>query len=174
MAGGMQTRLALALALGGLAGCGQDGAPDDDLAAVGAPEVARVVPAEEALAGVHVPTLDPAVMNEAEIRAALGTDMACRFRYTAEGGPVLAVGLGPDGAPAAGVVKLGGALVVLSPVAGADAPEGAVVLAAGEARATLAPEGGLGPDAPDGEAEMVFEVSDELRAGYRGYLDCFG
>ena len=77
-------------------------------------------------------------------------------------------------APAAGVVKLGGALVVLSPVAGADAPEGAVVLAAGEARATLAPEGGLGPDAPDGEAEMVFEVGDELRAGYRGTLDCLG
>ena len=173
----MRGPLASGLALALLAGCEKDDAPDDDLAAIQAPEIARVVPAEEALAGVHVPTLDPAVMDEAEIRAALATDAACRFRYTAEGRPVLAVEAGPDGAPVEGVVKLGGDLVVLRPTApgaAVDAPEGAVVLAAGRARATLAPDGGLRVGAAGREADMVFEVDGDLRAGYRGYFGCPG
>ena len=63
------------------------------------------------------------------------------------------------------MIKLGGGLVLLEP-AEAEAP--AVALAAGEARAALAPLPG------EGQAEMVFEVGRELRAGYRGYSDCFG
>ena len=145
-----------------LAGCNED-APG--MAAEPA-EVAPVVPVERALAGVDVPTLDPAAMSEAEIREGLGSGPRCEFRYTAQGEPVLAVATGPDGAPTGAVVKLGGDLVLLDPV-DSGAPEGEIRLAAGEARAALRP---LAAEA--GEADMVFEVGNELRAGYRGFLDC--
>lgn len=170
-------RLALAVVLGGLAGCDDSGLPDDELQPARAPEIARIVPAGEALAGAHIPTLDPARMNDAEIQKALAGEVRCEFRYTSGGRPVLAVEALPNGAVAEGVVKLNGSLVMLQPAAaeaGRDVPEGGFRLVAGDIRATIMP--GIGP-APDGEAreaDMVFEVGESLRAGYRGYYSCAG
>ena len=66
------------------------------------------------------------------------------------------------------MVELGGDLVPLDRV-DSGAPEGEVRLAAGEARAALRPL-----TAEAGEADMVFEVGNELRTGYRAFLDCIG
>ena len=155
----MRTGLLMAAAL--LAAC-EEG---ERLEPMAAEEPAPVVPAAEALAGVHVPTLDPARLSGVEIEAALGAGAACVFRYTEGSGPVLALAARPGAEAAGGVVKLGGGLVLLEP---AEAETPAVALAAGEARAALAPL----PE--EGQAEMRFEVGRELQAGYRGYSDCFG
>lgn len=104
-------------------------------------------------------------MSGAEIEVALGAGAACVGRHTEGSGPVLALAARPEAGPAGGVVKLGGDLVLLGP---AEAETPAVALAAGEAQAALAPLPG------EGQAEMVFELGRELRAGYRGYFDCFG
>lgn len=164
-------RVALVFALGVLAGCGQNQAPDDDLTAVHAPEIARVVPASEALAGAHIPTLDPASMNDAEIVKALGAGPHCEFRYTSEGRPVLAWQAPSNGA-AVGVVKLNGHLVILR----SASTSGDLVLAAEQVRVTIAPDRedqGNGPaNERQEEANVVFEVGSRLRAGYRGYYKC--
>ena len=56
------------------AGCEESAAPDDEIAPAQTHEVARTLPAERALANAHLPTIDPATMNDAEIRKVLGTD----------------------------------------------------------------------------------------------------
>lgn len=153
--------------LGLLAGCSESDAPDDDLTAIRAPGIARIVPASEAISGAHIPTLDPAPMNDAEILKALGEGPHCEFRYTSTGKPVLAVKARPNGA-AQGVVKLNGHLVVLQ-----SAPaENATVLEADRVRMTLTPDPGEKADGSQVEATSIFEIGNDLRAGYRGYYDC--
>jgi hypothetical protein len=162
--------------LGLLAGCDGSGAPDDVVEHPRAAEIARIVPAEEALANVVVATLDPRTMNDAEIRKALGTGPRCEFRYTSSGKPVLAVGAQPIGPPLGGVVKLNGHLVPLeaAPANDVPRPDKGLLLTAGPIRMTIVP----GPEGDEGngvrrrEAEMVFEVGESLRVGYRGYLGC--
>ena len=83
----------LLLAVGVLAGCDQNQTPDERLESIKAPEIERVMPAAEALAGSHVPTLDPVTMYEAEIRRVLEPAPRCDFRYTSTGRTVLAIGL---------------------------------------------------------------------------------
>lgn len=169
--------LAVAL-LGLLAGCDGNIAPDDAVQHPRAAEIARIVPAEEALANAVVATLDPRTMNDAEIREVLGPGPRCEFRYTSSGLPVLAVGAQPSGPPLGGVVKLNGHLVPLeaAPAGGAPAPSGALLLAAGPIRMTILPEPEEGAEGRNGlrrrEADMVFEVGESLRVGYRGYLGC--
>ncbi|MDJ0391532.1 hypothetical protein QMO56_25855 [Roseomonas sp. E05] len=170
--------LSLAALLGLLAGCDQNDAPDDAVQPPRAPEVARVVSADEAVANAVVATLDPATMNDAEIRQAVGAESHCAFRYTRSGRPVLAVRVQPDGPPLGGMLKLNGHLVSLE-APPADGPAGAAdrfLLAAGPLRMTIMPdraEGAGGPGAAaHREADMLFEIGESLRVGYRGYLDC--
>lgn len=167
--------LPLALALGLLAGCGQSDAPDDELQPAGSPEVARIVPAEEALAGAEIPKLDPQPMVAAEVGGAIGDGPRCEFRYTGAGGPVLAVSTPGDGAAERGVLKLNGNLVLLEPASGAG-DTGGVALAAEPLRATVSPDRSDEPEEANGarrqEADMIFEIGDKLRVGYRGFLDC--
>ncbi|UEM02457.1 hypothetical protein JL101_021055 [Skermanella rosea] len=168
----------LIFVLGLLAGCGQDDAPDDDTGAIHAPEIARIVPAEEALAGAHIPTLDPATMNGAQIRKAVGAGPGCEFRYTAAGKPALAVSMGAAGETVVGIVRLNGNLVVLEPAPiDGDVGQGAdFSLAAPPIRITVSPDAGEPAEGRDGvrhrEANMIFEVGQRLKVGYRGYLDC--
>ena len=164
--------LIIAAALSGLAGCEDSDLPDDELQPARAPEIARIIPAEEVLTGAHVPTLDPATMYDAEIRKALGAEVRCEFRYTTAGRPVFAVEVLLSGAVAEGVVKLNGNLVMLQPTVAADVPEGGFLMTAGDIRVTVMPLGGPVTGEEAHEADMVFEIGDNLRAGYRGYHTC--
>ena len=174
----VRTWRALMLALAVLSGCSENEAPDDELHPVKGTEVARVVPAEQALAGAHVPTLDPVTMYEAEIRKALQSGPWCDFRYTTRGSPVLAFALQPGGAASAGVVKLNGHLVVLRSASGAGATDGngEFLLAADPVRMAVIPDADVQVmerrNVQRREANAIFEVGHSLRVGYRGYLDC--
>jgi hypothetical protein len=166
------------LAVGLLAACGDEQAPDDALTAIKAPEITRIVPTKEALIGAHIPTLDPATMQEAEIRKALEAGPRCEFHYTTRGKPVLAIGLRPDGSTSGGVVKLNGSLIALSPASDSPSSNGdnGFSLAADPIRMTLTPDAGVQvierPNVRRREANATFEVGQSLRVGYRGYLDC--
>lgn len=163
------------LALGLLAGCGQSDAPDDKLQPVQATAVARILPPEEVLEGANIPTLDPHTMVAAEVGRAIGDGPRCEFRYTAAGGPVLAVSAPGNGDAESGVLKLNGDLVLLEPADGTGEREG-VLLAAGPIRAAVSPDRSDEPEELNGarrqEADMIFEIRDQLRVGYRGFLDC--
>jgi hypothetical protein len=164
--------VALLIALGVLAGCGEDAGPDDVTNPVHSPEIARVLPAGKAIAGAHVAMLDPATMVDAEIDNVLGPDSRCEFRYTSEGRPVLAAKAAAGGEAPAGVVKLNGHLVPLQREA-ADAQ--LIALRSGEVRLTVTPDGGAPvDDARQREANATFEVGSKLRVGYRGYYRCTG
>ncbi|MGJ3261880.1 MAG: hypothetical protein ACFE0R_01470 [Salinarimonas sp.] len=148
-----------------VAGCSDAGAPDDIVDPARGDAVARIVPAAEALEGVHLPPLDPSTMTLAEIDAALDAPSSCLFRYTSAGGPVVATGLGPDGRPLQGVVKLAGNLVLLDAAPGETGAE--YRLEAGDIRIVVSPLEG-----DDRVAEMTFAVGEALHAGYRGYHAC--
>ncbi|WP_372621940.1 DUF6692 family protein [Falsiroseomonas sp.] len=151
-----------------LAACDEGAAPDDAVRSGHAPEIAAILPAEEALANAPVAHLDPATLNDAEIRKAIGTGPLCAFHYTRAGNPVVAM---QAGAAPAGVVKLNGHLILLeaSGEAGGDAAARSLVLAAGPVRLrVIAPPQGADIQA----ATMLFEVGQDLTVGYRGYLGC--
>lgn len=166
--------LCAALLAVGLAACSQNEAPDD--APAPAPPVERVATAAEALANANIPTLDPATMAGAEIRKVVGERPHCTFRYTSSGKPVLVAGLGAGGAPEIGVAKLNGKLVPLEPdrtVSGLKA--GGFALMADRVRLRVQPDRAATASAEPGdrvEAEMLFEVGQELKVGYAGYLTC--
>ena len=164
------------LVLGVLTGCAENDAPDDIPDPMRAPEIARIAIAEEALAGAHIPTLHPATMNDAEIRKALGAGPLCEFRYSRGSRPVLAVSAHSGGVLAGGIVKVSGSLVPLTPapVDPAAKPR-TFLLVAGPIRLALSPDPGGptgDPGAPFRDANMVFEVGQSLRTGYRGYFGC--
>jgi hypothetical protein len=163
-------RPGLAILMGLLAGCSEDPAPDDALQAVRPPEIVRIVPAGEALAGAHIPTLDLAPMTQAEIRRALGEVARCVFRYTSTGRPVLAMKASSGGSPGDAVVKLNDDLVLLTALSG----DGGLALHADDVRLRLTPVPGqaLGEGQGQKEADLVFEVGSGLTAGYRGYYSC--
>lgn len=166
------TGLALGLFL---AACSENQPPDD--APSHEPEIVRVKTAAQALEGAHVTTLDPSTMNGAEIRKVTETGRHCIFRYTSTGKPVAVVGLDQSDSPSTGVVKLNGSLVPLEPDAAAtrDRAHG-FVLVADPVRLNVQPShqatASEKPDEGRVEAEMVFEVGQELKVGYGGYLEC--
>jgi hypothetical protein len=170
-------RWSLCFAVALLLGCSENEAPDDELHPVKAAEIARIVPAREALAGAHVPTLDPATMHEAEVRKALGAGSRCDFRYTSTGKTVLAISQS-DATSGRAVVKLNGHLVMLTqaPQASSGEPTVRFLLFADPIRITIDPDqqaqNGERTNLRRREANMIFEIAQSLRVGYRGYLDC--
>lgn len=168
-------RLALAAVLavpGVLVGCGESDAPDDETNPVRATEAARIVSGGEALANAHISTLDPATLVDAEIGKVLGMGPRCEFRYTSSGKPVLALKAPPNADTSEGVVKLNGHLVILKP----SPAQNAIVLTAENVRLAIKTGTGGQIEEPASstqrEADLIFEVGDELRVGYRGYLRC--
>ncbi|MGE0370685.1 MAG: DUF6692 family protein [Gammaproteobacteria bacterium] len=170
--------LVLAAVLGGLAACDQDDAPDDVIQHPQASGIARIASADEALANAQIARLDPATMNDAEIRKAVGTGPRCVFRYTSEGKPVLAVSSQPDGSPRVGVVKLNGYLVRLDAAADEEPARAGDTLRviAGPIRMTISPDpreaAADGNGVQHRETDMVFEIGESLRVGYHGYVGC--
>ena len=169
---------ALLLGFAMLSGCSENEAPDDKLDPAKGPEIVRIVPAGEALAGAHIPTLHPSTLHEPEIRKVLGTSRRCDFRYTSTGKPVVAIGL-PSGQTALnGVVKLNGHLVVLSSSSNFDSAKRTerFDMTADPVRIAVVPkqqEQGLDRlQARRQEANMIFEIGQSLRVGYGGYLEC--
>lgn len=159
-----------------LASCAESDAPDDETNPVRSPEISRILPAEDALVGANISTLDPATMNDAEIRKVLGPSSHCVFRYTSSGKPVLALTNSAAARQATGVVKVNGGLLRLQLERGrADGSGHAIVMAAGPARAVLTP---LAANELDGrvskrrEMNLVFEIDTRLNVGYRGYFEC--
>lgn len=166
-------RLALAVSAALLAACGQNPAPDD--APAPAPEIVRVEPPAQALAGAHIPTLDPATVQDAEILKVVGARPHCTFRYTSAGKPVVVVGLGADGSTEVGVAKLNGKLVALEPDRAATGLKpGGFALAADRLRLRVQPDQAVNVSGASQrvEAEMLFEVGQELKVGYGGYVAC--
>ncbi len=169
---------ALSLSLCLLAGCSASEAPDDALPRLEGPEVARIVPAAQALTGAHIPTVDLASMDEAEIRKALQPGSRCDFRYTTRGKPVLSMSRRPDGMTAGGVVKLNGYLVMLEAASSseADGSTGDLRLLADPIRIDVLPDArGSRFEARAlrrAEANAILHVGQRLQVGYRGYLDC--
>lgn len=139
--------------------------PPDDKVGAPPPHAARLVSADEALAGANIPTLDPATMDAAEVARVLGPGPRCEFRYVSGGKPVLAIAAAPDAAAAA-VVKLNGDLVALEPGPAGDGR----TFAAGPIRLRLSDL----PEADDRPrpATLTFRVAEPLRVGYGGYYVC--
>ncbi len=165
------------LALAGvalLAACTDHEAADDETNPARAEESSRIVSAEEIISGAQVSTLDPATLHGAEIRKALGAAPRCEFRYTSTGRPALAISMTAEGAPVGGVVKLNGRLLLLKAgdASRKDASPSTLTLTAAPIILTVTPDSTGGPPTEKREANAVFEVGDELRAGYRGYLSC--
>lgn len=152
--------------------CSHDLQSTDELT-VGSPlEVSRVVSAREALNGAHIPEVDPATMNYAEIARAIDSPAFCSFRYSSVGRPVLAVTADPTESPVDGVIKLNGSLVLLD----REASKESLVLRADEIRLSVIFTNARArvyrvADRPR-EAQLVFEIGQRLRTGYLGYYAC--
>nr|CCD31947.1 V-type H(+)-translocating pyrophosphatase [Methylocystis sp. SC2] len=159
-----------------LASCAESDAPDDEANPARSAEIPRILSAEEALAGAHIPTVDPATLNDAEIRKVLGPSPHCVFRYTSSGKPVLALANRPAASQVTGVLKLNGSLIRLQLAnGGADRPEDTLGMTAGSVRAGLTPLAAKGLDGRASERRemnLVFEIDSRLKVGYRGYFSC--
>lgn len=166
MAGMLSTKLKLLIvaAPAVLAGCGESAAPDDVVNPPRNEEVAPIVPSGEAVSGADIATLDPATMVDAEISKVLGGPPACTFRYTSAGKPVFA--MDAIEGPATAAMKLNGKMLRLP----AAVSEDGFRVADPPVRLSVNPEGD--PRGGSVEAEMVFEIGEQLRVGYRGYLHC--
>ena len=167
--------IGLVIGVGLLAGCGQSPKPDD--APSPAPETARVKTAAQALEGLHISTLDPSTMNDAEIRRVVESSRHCTFRYTSTGKPVVVAGVDQNGNPVTGVIKLSGGIIALQPDSGAAGKgSGGFALAADPVHVRLQLDPQAAASAKSGkdqvEADMIFEVGQQLKVGYSGYLDC--
>lgn len=164
---------ALVLALS-VAACSESGVPDDAIAEIHAPQPSPTLPADRALQGAFIPTVDPMALKHAEIRRVLGRDAACLYHYAADGPPVAAVGLGPQGT-GSGVLKLNGNLVALKGLAPETPDSEAMRLAAGPIRLTIIPRGPHQPlvgEARGQRASLELEIGERLHAGFDGFLYC--
>jgi hypothetical protein len=158
-----------------LTACTDREAPDDETNPARAEEPSRIASAEEIISGAQVSKLDPATLHDAEIRKALGDAARCEFRYTSSRRPALAASMTAEGMPSGGVVKLNGRLLLLKAGGDAsrkDANASTLILTAAPITLTVTPDSTDGPPTEKREANAVFEVGDELKVGYRGYLSC--
>jgi hypothetical protein len=160
------------------ASCGDASLPGDNANQPRSQEVARVVPAQEAVAGAHKPALDPHTMAVAEVNKVIGDGRRCEFRYTTAGAAAVGIGIAPDGAATGGAVKLNGRLIALAPATAGGEPvqPRAIRLVAEPIRIKIEADRGDAWEPLAGvsrrEATMTFKVSSDLRVDCRGYIDC--
>ena len=119
---------------------------------------------EDALANTLISTLDLAPMPEAEAERVLEVSSECTFSRSPESDPVLWVSNNGGAA-----VKLNGVLITLT--AAEDLKDGAAVFSSPGTTIKVQP---LGEEEADWrqEAELVFELEQGLRVGYRGFYAC--
>jgi hypothetical protein len=122
---------------------------------------------QDALANTLISTLDLAPMPEAEAERVLDAAARCTFNRSPETDPVLWVA--QDGSAAA--AKLNGVLISLD--AGAGPREDAAEFSAPGTTISVRQ---LGENEADWrqDAELVFELEQGLRVGYRGFYACAG
>lgn len=153
-----------------LCACGEHDLPDDATDSLRSSTTARIASAQQALAGVYIPTIDPQTMHRAEISKALGPGPYCAFRYTSAGKPVLALKQRAGESQMDGLVKLNGYLITLQNQPNADA------LTAGDVNLRMTfpnANQGLGTQATKKrDADLLFLIDHRLRVGYRGYYAC--
>ena len=119
---------------------------------------------EDALANTLISTLDLAPMPEAEADRVLDAAAWCTFNRSPETHPVL--WLAQDGSAAA--MKLNGVLISLR--ATGEPQDSAAEFSAPGIRVSVRP---LGEEADwRQDAELVFELDQGLRVGYRGFYGC--
>jgi hypothetical protein len=120
---------------------------------------------QDAVSNALISTLDLAPMPQAEAERVLDGAAECTFNRSRESDPVLWVAA--DGSAAA--AKLNGVLIGLE--AESSAQDGGAVFSAPGTTITVRP---LGEEEADWrqEAELVFELEQGLRVGYRGFYDC--
>lgn len=130
----------------------------------------EVVSAREAVGTPDIPTIDPQTLDAAEIDKVLGAGPRCIFAYTAESAPVVALELTGDKA-GQGVMKVHGRLVKL---AAQRAEAGGFALSTDGMSVSIQPAANAGDAMPTelAEADMVFELEQGLRVGYRGWYRC--
>lgn len=135
-----------------------------------------VVSASEAINSPHIPSIDLQSMDEAEYEKVLPGALACSFSYSLSAPPVLAISMAEG--PAAGVVKIHGRLVethAQHAVTLQTLPEGATFVADG-LRLEVIPDRDESIRHRDGtmqrEANLVFELEQGLKVGYRGWYAC--
>lgn len=130
----------------------------------------KIVGAREAVGTPDIPTIDPQTLDAAEIEKVLGAGPRCIFAYTAESPPVVALELTNDKS-GQGLVKVHGRLVKL---AAQRAEVGGFALSADgmSVRIQAAAEAGDAMPTELAEADMVFELEQGLRVGYRGWYRC--
>jgi hypothetical protein len=119
---------------------------------------------ERALSNTLISQLDLAPMPEAEADRVLEAGARCRFNRSPEAAPILWAA--KNGVEAA--VKLNGILVSLQP--SGDPQEGTATFSAAGTMITVQP---LGDEADwRANAELVFELDQGLKVGYRGFYGC--
>lgn len=118
---------------------------------------------EDALSNTLISRLDPAPMTRPEAEQALDAAAGCTFNRSPETDPILWTA--EDNS--AGAIKLNGVLVSLE--GNGESASGGVFTAEG-ARITVRP---LGTEADWRQnAELIFELEEGLRVGYRGFYNC--
>jgi hypothetical protein len=130
----------------------------------------EIIGAREAVNSPDIPTIDPQTLDAAEIEKVLGAGPRCIFAYTAESPPVVALEVAGDNA-GQGVVKVHGRLVKL---AAQRAKAGGFALSADGMSVSIEPAAAAGDAMPTElrEADMLFELEQGLRVGYRGWYRC--
>lgn len=129
----------------------------------------EIIGAREAVNTPDIPTIDPQTLVAAEIEKVLGAGPRCLFAYTAESPPVVALRVTGDTA-GQGVVKVHGRLVKL---AAQRAEAGGFALSADGLSIKIEPAvAGDAMPTEFREADMLFELEQGLRVGYRGWYRC--
>lgn len=120
----------------------------------------------DALSNTLISELDLAPMAEAEADRVLGADAPCTFQRSTASDPILWAAREGDGA----AIKLNGVLVALASVR--EREPGLAEFSAPGATVTVRPVGGEADWR--GDADLVLELEEGLRVGYRGFYDCPG
>lgn len=130
----------------------------------------ELVGAREAVNTPDIPTIDPQTLDAAEVEKVLSAGPRCTFAYTAESPPVAALQVTGDSA-GQGVVKIHGRLVKLS---AQRAEDGGFVLSGDGLSVKIEPANAGDEARPTEfrEADMLFELEQGLRVGYRGWYRC--
>lgn len=143
-------------------------------------QAGQLVPLEEALRSTRLSKLHLEPVQSAEVDRVLELGGGCSFAWTTGGDPILAARLPATDSIAQGVIKLNGRLVALrseSP-GGLEALSAGAVMAAQGVRVSVSPvhaaEAARDNGASLRRADLVFELEQGRRVGYRGFYRCPG